>query len=175
MVVGNSCRRVRLHTSSRISKPGDSSRDQTVTSDPNPAGLYVDHVSVSSISPPCRLALPRTEFQTARAGRLLGDEPGSLDSFVALPLLFPALSHTLSRALHSGSATLTTLLFTSGSKMPSMAPDFSTFPFKSEYSDATVALILFRKYVGVEFDAWTIESGNRLWWTAYTVERYVHD
>ena len=30
-----------------------------------------------------------------------------------------------------------------------------------------------RKYCGVDLDAWTIETRNRLWWTAYTVERYV--
>lgn len=32
-----------------------------------------------------------------------------------------------------------------------------------------------RKYGGVDLDAWTIETRNRLWWTAYTVERYVED
>lgn len=30
-----------------------------------------------------------------------------------------------------------------------------------------------RKYGGVDLDAWTIEMRNRLWWTAYTVERSV--
>ena len=30
-----------------------------------------------------------------------------------------------------------------------------------------------RKYGGVDLDAWTIETRNRLWWTAYTVERRV--
>ncbi|KAH7118353.1 putative PrnA-like fungal-specific transcription factor [Dactylonectria macrodidyma] len=30
-----------------------------------------------------------------------------------------------------------------------------------------------RKYTGVELDPWTIETRNRLWWTAYTVERRV--
>jgi hypothetical protein len=32
-----------------------------------------------------------------------------------------------------------------------------------------------RKYKGVELDAWTVETRNRLWWTAFTVERYVHN
>ena len=30
-----------------------------------------------------------------------------------------------------------------------------------------------RKYVGLDLDPWTIEVRNRLWWTAYTVERQV--
>lgn len=30
-----------------------------------------------------------------------------------------------------------------------------------------------RRYTGMDLDAWTIETRNRLWWTAYTVERYV--
>lgn len=29
-----------------------------------------------------------------------------------------------------------------------------------------------RRYTGSDLDAWTIETRNRLWWTAYTVERY---
>lgn len=28
-----------------------------------------------------------------------------------------------------------------------------------------------RRYTGTDLDAWTIETRNRLWWTAYTVER----
>lgn len=28
-----------------------------------------------------------------------------------------------------------------------------------------------RRYQGTDLDAWTIETRNRLWWTAYTVER----
>lgn len=28
-----------------------------------------------------------------------------------------------------------------------------------------------RKYTGSDLDSWTIETRNRLWWTAYTVER----
>ncbi len=28
-----------------------------------------------------------------------------------------------------------------------------------------------RKYTGLEFDTWTMETRNRLWWTAYTVEK----
>ncbi|KAJ4127394.1 hypothetical protein NW765_017346 [Fusarium oxysporum] len=30
-----------------------------------------------------------------------------------------------------------------------------------------------RKYKGIELDAWTVETRNRLWWTAFTVERRV--
>ncbi|KAH8887594.1 hypothetical protein GQ53DRAFT_796170 [Thozetella sp. PMI_491] len=30
-----------------------------------------------------------------------------------------------------------------------------------------------RKYTGLELDPWTIETRNRLWWTAYTVERRI--
>lgn len=30
-----------------------------------------------------------------------------------------------------------------------------------------------RRYTGSDLDTWTIETRNRLWWTAYTVERYV--
>ncbi|KUI62496.1 hypothetical protein VP1G_09620 [Cytospora mali] len=30
-----------------------------------------------------------------------------------------------------------------------------------------------RRYAGTDLDAWTIETRNRLWWTAYTVERRV--
>lgn len=30
-----------------------------------------------------------------------------------------------------------------------------------------------RRYVGTDLDAWTVETRNRLWWTAYTVERRV--
>ncbi|PSR82414.1 fungal-specific transcription factor domain-domain-containing protein, partial [Coniella lustricola] len=30
-----------------------------------------------------------------------------------------------------------------------------------------------RRYTGSDLDAWTIETRNRLWWTAYTVERRV--
>lgn len=30
-----------------------------------------------------------------------------------------------------------------------------------------------RRYTGTDLDAWTIETRNRLWWTAYTVERCV--
>ena len=30
-----------------------------------------------------------------------------------------------------------------------------------------------RKYVGKDFDAFTIETRNRMWWQAYTLERYV--
>lgn len=29
-----------------------------------------------------------------------------------------------------------------------------------------------RRYAGSDLDTWTIETRNRLWWTAYTVERY---
>lgn len=29
-----------------------------------------------------------------------------------------------------------------------------------------------RRYTGSDLDTWTIETRNRLWWTAYTVERY---
>lgn len=28
-----------------------------------------------------------------------------------------------------------------------------------------------RRYTGTDLDSWTIETRNRLWWTAYTVER----
>lgn len=30
-----------------------------------------------------------------------------------------------------------------------------------------------RRYTGSDLDPWTLETRNRLWWTAYTVERYV--
>jgi len=30
-----------------------------------------------------------------------------------------------------------------------------------------------RRYTGTDLDAWTIETRNRLWWTAYTMERHV--
>lgn len=30
-----------------------------------------------------------------------------------------------------------------------------------------------RRYAGADLDVWTVETRNRLWWTAYTVERQV--
>lgn len=30
-----------------------------------------------------------------------------------------------------------------------------------------------RKYIGNDLDEWTVEMRNRLWWSSYTLERYV--